>query len=81
MKKMDRLSGGEIRAMADAAQPKKNMSPDEVNSLAQKLHDGGIINLDTPMRQIIEHAKGTKPPVDDAWYVAGGGGYIIVCKS
>ena len=67
--------------MVDSTQStKKALTPDEVNVLVQRLHEGGVINADISVRKLMD--QGLKVPLaEDGWYIVGGSGYAIVCHT
>ena len=67
--------------MVAADAPKRqNARPQEVHDLLTKLHDQGVVNLDSPMRSALDQARTLRLSEDEGWYIAGGSSWAIVVK-
>jgi len=53
-------------------EPKRHASPQEVHDLVTRLHDDGVLNLDTPMRAFLDRDRRLKPSGEESWYIIVG---------
>jgi hypothetical protein len=62
--------------MADTQ--RRNATPQEVHDLMNRLHDQGVVNLDTPMRATVDQVRSIRLGEEQGWYICGGDSYFLV---